>query len=142
MAQEIDQHLRSIRRTLRQPIEAEFSRSGLTGPQRSVMQALVRSAGTGALSLKDVSREVGLAHSTVSGIVDRLVKQGLVERHTDKRDHRVNRIVVSKVVRDYVRHTLPTLVVHPLVEGLKRVRPTERRAILEGVRALRRVLES
>jgi DNA-binding MarR family transcriptional regulator len=138
MAQEIDQHLRSIRRTLQQPVEAEFARGCLTGPQRSVMQAVVRQ---GALSLKDASREVGLAHSTVSGIVDRLEKQGLVERQTDKRDHRVNRIVASKVVRDYVRDILPTLVVHPLAEALKRAKPAERKAILEGLRMLRRVLE-
>jgi DNA-binding MarR family transcriptional regulator len=138
VAQEIDQHLRAIRRTLRQPAEAEFSKSGLTGPQRSVMQAVVLARG---LSLKEASRQVGLAHSTVSGIVDRLERQGLVERHTDKKDHRVKLIVASKVVRDYVRDTLPTLVVHPLVEALKRAKPVERREILEGLRTLRRVLE-
>ena len=141
MAQEMDQHLRSIRRTLQQPVEADFSRGGLTGPQRSVVQALVRGGVQGALSLKDVSREVGLAHSTVSGIVDRLERQGLAERQTDKKDHRVNRIVASKVVRDYVRDTLPMLVVHPLVEALKRAKPVERKAILDGLRTLRRVLE-
>ena len=89
IAQEIDQHLRAIQRTLRQPVESDFSRSGLTGPQRSVPQAVVRSGG---LSLKDASRQVGLAHSTVSGIVDQLEKQGLVERHADQEDRRVNRI--------------------------------------------------
>jgi uncharacterized membrane protein len=135
VAQEIDQHLRAIRRTLRQPVEAEFSKSGLTGPQRSVMQAVVLAGG---LSLKEASRQVGLAHSTVSGIVDRLERQGLVERQTA---HRVKLIVASKVVRDYVRDTLPTLVVHPLVEALKRAKPAERRTVLEGLRILRGVLE-
>jgi DNA-binding MarR family transcriptional regulator len=137
MAQEMDQHLRAVRRTLRQPVEAEFSRGGLTGPQGSVMQAVVR---LGRVSMKELSRQVGLAHSTVSGIVDRLEKRGLVERHTDKEDGRVNLIVPSKVVRDYVRGTLPSLVVHPLVEALKRAKPGERRVMLEGLRTLRRVL--
>jgi DNA-binding MarR family transcriptional regulator len=138
VAQEIDQHLRAIRRTLRQPVEAEFSKSGLTGPQRSVMQAVVLAGG---LSLKEASRQVGLAHSTVSGIVDRLERQGLVERQTAKKDHRVKLIVASKVVRDYVRDTLPTLVVHPLLEALKRAKPAERRAVVEGLRILRHALE-
>ena len=137
MAQEIGQHIRVIRRTLQQPVEAGFSRSGLTGPQRSVMDAVVR---LGALSLKEASRQVGLAHSTVSGIVDRLEKHGLVERQTDKKDHRVTLIVPSKVVRDYVRNTLPTLVTNPLVEALQRAKPAQRRAILDGLRILRRVL--
>jgi DNA-binding MarR family transcriptional regulator len=137
MAQEIDQNLRSIRRTLRQPVGGEFSRSGLTGPQRGVMDAVVR---LGALSLKEASRQVGLAHSTVSGIVDRLERQGLVERQADKKDHRFTLIVPSKVVRDYVRNTLPTLVTNPLVEALQRAKPAERRAILEGLRTLRGLL--
>ncbi|HEV8039387.1 MAG TPA: MarR family transcriptional regulator [Bryobacteraceae bacterium] len=137
MAQEIDQHLHAVRRTLQQPVEAEFARGGLTGPQRSVMQALVK---VGGLSVKETSRQVGLAHSTVSGIVDRLERQGLVERQKDKEDHRVNLIVPSKAVRDYVRDTLPTLVVHPLAGALQRAKPAERRAILEGLRTLRRVL--
>jgi DNA-binding MarR family transcriptional regulator len=137
MAQEIDQHLRAVRGTLRQPVEAEFSRGGLTGPQRSVMEAVVR---TGGLSVKETSRQVGLAHSTVSGIVDRLEKQGLVERQTDRKDQRVTLIVASKVVRDYVRDKLPTLVHAPLVYALRRAKPAERSAILEGLRLLRRVL--
>jgi DNA-binding MarR family transcriptional regulator len=137
MAQEIDQHLRAVRGTLRQPVEAEFSRGGLTGPQRSVMEAVVR---TGGLSVKETSRQVGLAHSTVSGIVDRLEKQGLVERQTDRKDQRVTLIVASKVVRDYVRDKLPTLVHAPLADALRRAKPAERSAILEGLRLLRRVL--
>ena len=137
MAQEIDQHLRAVRRTLQQPVEAEFARGGLTGPQRSVIEAVVK---MGGLSVKEASRQVGLAHSTVSGIVDRLERQGLVERQKDRKDHRINLIVPSKVVRDYMRDTLPTLVVYPLVEALLRAKPAERRAILEGLRTLRRVL--
>ena len=137
MAQEIDQHLRAVRRTLQQPVEAEFARGGLTGPQRSVIEAVVK---MGGLSVKEASRQVGLAHSTVSGIVDRLERQGLVERQKDRKDHRINLIVPSKVVRDYMRDTLPTLIVYHLVEALLRAKPAERRAILEGLRTLRRVL--
>jgi DNA-binding MarR family transcriptional regulator len=129
MAQQIDRDLGAIRRTLRQPAEAAFSKSGLTGPQRSVMQAVVLAGG---LSLKEASRQMGLAHSTVSGIVDRLERHGVVGRQTDKKDHRVKLIVASKA---------PTLVVHPLVEALKRAKPAERKAVLEGLRILRRVLE-
>jgi DNA-binding MarR family transcriptional regulator len=125
IAQEVDQHFRSIRRTLRQ-----FSQGGLTLPQRSVMHAL---ASLGGLSMKELSSQVGLAHSTVSGIVDRLERQGLVERQTDKQDHRISRIVASKAALG--------LVVHPLTEAFRRAKPAERRAIVEGLRTLRRLLE-
>ncbi len=96
MAREIDRHLRAVRQVLRQPVEAEFARGGLTGPQRSVMQALFHSEG---MRLKDLSRQVGLAHSTVSGIVDRLEKRGVVRRLPDSDDRRFSRIAVTDAVR-------------------------------------------
>jgi DNA-binding MarR family transcriptional regulator len=138
-ANEIDQHLREVRQILRRPVEAEFSRGGLTGPQRVVMHAVVGSHG---VSLKKICRQVGLAHSTVSGIVDRLEKRGLVERQVDERDRRCSVIVASKAVRGFMRDTLPALIIHPLVDALRHARPAERKAIVEGLRTLRRVVEA
>ena len=135
MAQEIDRHLRTIREQLRKPVEAEFARGELTGP---VMQILVHSEG---LSLKELSRQVGLAHSTVSGIVDRLEKRGMVRREQDKKDGRFSTIAVSEEVRAYLRNTLPKLTIHPLVEALGRAEPAERAGILKGLRTLRRLIE-
>jgi DNA-binding MarR family transcriptional regulator len=137
MAQEIDGHLRAVRQVLRQPVEAQFARGGLTGPQRSVMQALYHSEG---LSLKELSRQVGLAHSTVSGIVDRLEARDLLERRPNETDRRATTIVVGKTVRDFMRDTLPAIAIHPIVAALKRAKPAERTAILEGLRMLRRLL--
>lgn len=137
-AQEIEQHLRAVRQVLRRPAETEFARGGLTGPQRSVMQALMQADG---LSLKQVCRRVGLAHSTVSGIVDRLEKRGLVKRQPDATDGRLSRIAVSKEVRRFMRRTLPALVIHPVVEALRGAKPAERKAILKGLRTLRRLVK-
>lgn len=139
MAEEIEGHLSAVRHILRQPVEAEFARGNLTGPQRSVMQALFHGGG---LSLKELSRRVGLAHSTVSGIVDRLEKRGLAERRPDPTDGRASTIVVSKRVRDYMRDTFPAIAVHPVTAALRRAKPAERAAILEGLRTLRRVVEA
>jgi DNA-binding MarR family transcriptional regulator len=75
------------------------------------MRALVQSDG---MSLKELSAHLGLAHSTVSGIVDRLQERGLVERRTSETDGRVTRIGVTRRVRDFVHDTLPGLLLHPL----------------------------
>ena len=139
MAQEVEEHLRAVRQILRQPVEAEFARGNLTAPQRSVMEALFHAGG---LSLKELSRRVGLAHSTVSGIVDRLQKRGLVRREPDPSDGRATVIVVSKMVGDYMRDTYPAMVLHPVTAALRRARPAERAAILVGLRTLRRVVEA
>jgi DNA-binding MarR family transcriptional regulator len=138
MAEALDRDLRAIRERIRRPLEAEIARGNLTGPQQSVMHALVQS---GDLSLKELSAHLGLAHSTVSGIVDRLQERGMVERRTSETDRRVTRIGVTRQVRDFVRDTIPGLLLHPLEEALGRATAAQRRAIVEGLKTLREVLE-
>ncbi len=135
LAREIGEHLRAIRQVLRRPVEAEFARGHLTGPQQLVMEVLVRSH---ALSLKELSRQVSLSHSTVSGIVDRLEKRGFLKRKPDPNDRRFSVITPSKAVEEFLKKRLPALTIHPLVEVLAGASASERQEILRGVRVLRR----
>jgi len=139
LAREVEAHLAAVRARLRQPVEAEFARGRLTGPQRAVMEAVYHSEG---LSLKELSRRVGLAHSTVSGIVDRLEKRALLLRGRDARDGRATIIVVSDKVRVYMRDTFPAIALNPVLAALRRARPADRAAILLGLRTLRRLVEA
>src|SRR5215470_20134406 len=98
IAAEIDRDLRAVRQILRRPVEAEIARGQLTAPQQGAMAVLFRSDG---LSLKELSKELGLAHSTVSGIVDRLAKRSFVKRQAGDSDRRITRIAVADHVREY-----------------------------------------
>ena len=103
------------------------------------MQALVES---GEMSLKELSARVSLAHSTVSGILDRLEARGMVERLSDPTDRRVTRIAASSSVRKFLKDRVPELTLHPLEEALARGTPAERTAVLRGVRKLRALVET
>ena len=138
-ARELDRDLRAIREHLRKPVESEIARGGLTGPQVALVQILVHA---GPLSVKELSRQAGLAHSTVSGIVDRLASRGILVRRADERDARFSRVAISQTVEQYMQKTLPALSVHPLADALRRARPAERSQIVDGLRTLRRLLES
>lgn len=138
LALELEQHLTAIRQEIRRPVEAEFAKGGLTGPQRSVMQALVHSGGG---SLKELTARVGLAHSTVSGIVDRLEKRGLVERQPDLHDRRHTRIIFSREVREFMEKRYPVIAAHPLFHVLRLAGARERKAIVTGIRTLRKFLD-
>jgi DNA-binding MarR family transcriptional regulator len=138
IAAEIDRDLRAVRQILRRPVEAEIARGQLTGPQKSTMAVLFRSDG---LSLKDLSRELGLAHSTVSGIVDRLAKRGFVKRQAGETDRRLTKIAVADHVREYMRSTWPSLELNPLTEALRAATPAEGQQVLQGIRTLRRLLQ-
>jgi DNA-binding MarR family transcriptional regulator len=138
LAQEIDQHLSIIRQRLREPLETEFARGGLTGPQRMVMQALVQSEG---LSLKQLSAQISLAHSTVSGIVDRLQARGMVVRSRDEADGRATVIAPSAPVRDFLANRMPELAISPLTEALRGASNSEQATVLRGLRTLRALIE-
>ena len=138
LAQEVDQHLSIIRQRLREPLETEFARGGLTGPQRMVMQALVQSEG---LSLKQLSAQVSLAHSTVSGIVDRLQARGMVVRSRDEADGRATVIAPSAPVRDFLANRMPELAISPLTEALRGASNSEQATVLRGLRKLRALIE-
>jgi DNA-binding MarR family transcriptional regulator len=138
LAQEVDQHLSIIRQRLREPLETEFARGGLTGPQRMVMQALVQSEG---LSLKQLSAQVSMAHSTVSGIVDRLQARGMVVRSRDEADGRATVIAPSAPVRDFLANRMPELAISPLTKALRGASDSEQATVLRGLRKLRALIE-
>lgn len=139
LASQIEGDLSAIRRALRKPLEAEFAKGELTMPQKAVMQFVVGSQG---VSLKDLSRQVSLAHSTVSGIVDRLEKRGMVERRTDPADGRISRIHASAPVAAFLRDRMPALAAGPLEAALTRATETERDLLAKALRRLRELLEA
>jgi DNA-binding MarR family transcriptional regulator len=94
------------------------------------------------LTLSELSRKVGLAHSTVSGIVDRLEARKILERASHESDARFTRIKLSKSLRAYSQRTLPKVELHPMLKALRRAQPAERNSILVGLRTLRRLLET
>ncbi len=137
LAQQTERQLNIIQRGMRQRLQAEFARGNLTGPQRLVMSVLVRTQG---LSLTQLSEAVSLAHSTVSGIVDRLAKQGLIERQTHPTDRRITLLVASPLVREFIDTRMPELALHPLLEALGHASATERKAITQGLNTLAQLL--
>lgn len=138
MAREADGHLHAIQLVLRQPMQSEIARGGLTGPQVNILAVATRRPG---LSLKELREEVGLAHSTVSGIVSRLEKRGLLEVRADGWDGRLRRVRPTRLVRDYVKNVMPGLMLHPLVTALEDMKPAARAAALGGLRLLREAVE-
>lgn len=134
----MESDLGAIRRALRKPLEAEVAQGGLTVPQKAVMQVVVRHYG---ISLKDLSGQLSLAHSTVSGIVDRLEKRGLIDRRASEVDGRVSCIFPSSVVASFVRDQIPALTRGPLQTALHRAAPAERDQIERALRRLRELLE-
>ncbi|MFW6033150.1 MAG: MarR family winged helix-turn-helix transcriptional regulator [Phycisphaeraceae bacterium] len=92
-----EQVLAALRRIMR---EAEVhsrqmvQQCGLSGPQLLVLRELDRAGGLGA---GDLAASISVSQATISGILDRLERRGLVRRRRSEADRR--RVVVQHTPR-------------------------------------------
>lgn len=100
---EVDQILEAILYlyTESRRLTKELARSvDLTGPQLTVLKML---EGVGDLSLSELSERIRAQNSTVTGIIDRMEREGLVVRARSTEDRRVVKIKLtdkgSKIAR-------------------------------------------
>jgi MarR family transcriptional regulator, organic hydroperoxide resistance regulator len=137
-AARIARDLHAVQQILRRPAAAELAGSRLTVPQILVLRALYDTDG---LSLKELSARVGLAHSTLSGIVERLERRGLVERRTRPEDRRITGVFLSQRVRDrFFTHWRSAHLV-PVVAALRAATEEQQAQIAGGLATLRGLLE-
>lgn len=120
---------------LRNPFD-EAAEHGMTGPQVTVMACLVT---RGPMTLTELSRTLGMSHSSASGIVDRLEMRGLVRRTEDPKDRRRTTISVTDNVRRYVRD-LEEGPAGRLASALESATPAERTRIRSGLETLTALL--
>lgn len=84
--------LKRVGHMLKSSMGKHFNEMNLTGPQGMMMGILSHD---GEMKISDLSEKIGLSNSTVSGIIDRLEKQGLVERTRSNEDRRVVYVNIS-----------------------------------------------
>jgi DNA-binding MarR family transcriptional regulator len=75
-------------------------RADLTGPQLTVVKLLEQ---FGDISLSELSEKIRAQNSTVTGIIDRMEREGLVARERSKEDRRVVYIRLTPKGRDLAR---------------------------------------
>src|SRR5206468_7820566 len=102
---------------------------GITGPQRLVLRVVGQFPG---LSAGELAHIVRLHPSTITGILQRLVARGLLERQRDPADTRRARLRLKPRAVAYTRTTRGT-VEHVVTQALDRVGGS-------NVRAARKVL--
>lgn len=138
----IEQQVSFIRRTLLRAFDADKNKISLTSPQLQALAALTQGPQPKGITLKELSERMGLAQSTVSGIVERLEQKKLVNRLTDPTDRRRTRIAITERVQTYMQQDEPLRRLGPLVLALQQATSEERKTIVEGLTLLQRLLES
>lgn len=129
--------LKQVMHSIKQRMEHEFKDMRLTGPQGMTIGALTRH---GKMKVSDLSEELGLSNSTVSGIIDRLEKQGLVERIRSEEDRRVVYVSVTPESKKQAEEHFKCLE-KKLESMMNHATPQELDKILDGLATLVDVLE-
>ena len=93
---------------LRQAQEPYFARFGISASQWGILRVLQRAElqGESELPLKVVSERLLIQPPSVTGVVDRLERQGLVKRSPSPKDLRVRHLGLTSRGRDLLREVL------------------------------------
>lgn len=104
-----------------------FRKHGLTGAQVGVLTCLSHQKGK---PMNKISEALWCDVSNITGVVDRLEKQGLVWRTPHPNDRRVNLVGITPKGKEALAETLPE---HEqvLIERIKILSPEERKTLTE-----------
>jgi MarR family transcriptional regulator, organic hydroperoxide resistance regulator len=105
---------------------------GLTGPQVTAIKVLEN---FGELSLTDLSARMSATNSTVTGIADRMERDGLVERIRSETDRRVVRIRLTERGRELAGR-IPVASMTLFAEALRSLDEHDRRDLTRILRKL------
>jgi len=132
-ADEIIEIVRNIQRVIRCKFEKIAKQYGYTAQQLSVIFHLYHIP---SITLNELSEHMMLAKSTVSGIVDRLTKQGVVIREIPEDNRRIVKLSLSedfkknndicKMKRRYISNLISN--------GIKNMDPAEVEKIIYGLK--------
>jgi DNA-binding MarR family transcriptional regulator len=122
----------------KQSMRKNFADEEMTMPQGMVISILKRNGQM--MKMTDLSRQLSLTNSTVSGIVDRLEKQKLVERVRSEEDRRIVYVKVSPKY-DEMHQEVHKKLEKSFEELMDMGSPEEIQKITEGLSALKRMMD-
>lgn len=137
---EVSKLIREIVFHIKHNMIKEFEKAGLPGitPTQGMMIGMLGKHEK--MKVSEISQKMGLNNSTVSGIIDRLERQGMVERLRSEEDKRVVFITLSSKMdkSELQMHSKIESIVERIIE--ERGTPEDYDKIIEGLSVLKRLL--
>jgi len=93
---EIMTTVKKIMMLIKQHLDQEFKALGISESQGLIIRTLMHHDD---MKVSDIAKQLDLSNSTVSGIVDRLVERGIVDRKRSEEDRRVVMVSLAQCHR-------------------------------------------
>lgn len=129
---------REIMFLFKQNMSKVFEDSGITVPQGMVIGTLSK---FGKMKISDLSINLGFSNSTISGIIDRLEKQRMVERERSEDDKRVVYVKITPEFKE-LHQDFHKIAEENITNIIKRGTTEEVIKIVEGLNILKKLLET
>lgn len=129
--------LKYVGHSMKKSFQKQAGDINITGPQGMLIGTLLHN---GEMKISDLSEKLSLSNSTVSGIIDRLEKQKIVERIRSEEDRRV---VFVRLTEEFKKNSEKVFkqVEEYIAEKINRASPEEIDKIIDGLDILKRILE-
>jgi DNA-binding MarR family transcriptional regulator len=135
---EIVDDLRRIFQAVHSYTRRAKKESGLTGPQ---LWSIKMIADAGSIRVSDLSRKMYLHPATVIGILDRLIRLGLIKKTRSRTDRRVVHVSLTKAGKEVVERS-PEVAQGMIVSGLEALSAQRLGKISDGMKEMVRILQA
>lgn len=126
-----------VMRVFKHSMKKVFEDMGLTGPQGMVLGILSKEK---TMKISDLSVKLNLSNSTVSGIVDRLENQGIVERNRSEEDKRVVYVSIAADFAEKHHQCFHQQIEETIERKMAQGTAEELEKICEGLEVLKKIL--
>ncbi|GIM27532.1 hypothetical protein CPJCM30710_01980 [Clostridium polyendosporum] len=133
---EVAKLLSEVAMLLKQSMTKGFEEFGITAPQGMVIGTLSR---FGKMKISELSDKLSLSNSTISGIVDRLENQEIVERIRSKEDRRVVYVSLSPKFEE-MHNGFHRRAEEKIEKIMSKGTPEDLNKIMDGLNTLKRLL--
>ncbi len=113
-------------------------RVGLTGPQLVILQEIARGE---EVTPGEIARAVSLSQATVTGILERMEKRGLIARQRSRQDKRCIMVRIT-VTGQKILEEAPPLMQEAFVERFSSLQEWEQTMILSALQRLVSILDA
>ncbi|CAA7602231.1 MarR-type HTH domain protein [Acididesulfobacillus acetoxydans] len=132
-AEFVRQTIEHLQRHFAKSIERKAEEQGITEPQMRVMTEVVARPG---VSIKEISSDLAMTQSTVSGVVERLINKGILSKRSNSRDKRAVQVFPTEAVVQFLQQDRLEFVNEAVLAALDRLTPAEQALVIQGLHLL------
>lgn len=132
-AEFIRKSIQNLNRYFEKNIQKKVEQTGFTVPQMRVIEEVVGHAGIG---IKEISENLPMTQSTVSGIVERLIQKGILMKKTNSRDKRAVQIFPTGAVYNFLANDRLEYVNQSVIDVFNRLSQDEQAVVVKSLRLL------